>query len=313
MSHHVSRLAEMPVRTLGTDRACPACRVSGHRPFGTKGGHALLHCSACGTIYSGTKPCGQALDEIYDHYYDQASFELHPVTGAALDRLARSFSPFRSTNRWLDVGYGAGGLLTVAESHGWSCHGVEISPSTLRYGADRGWQVAESMEAACFRSARFDVVTMIELIEHVTAPDELLDRAARLLRPGGLLYVTTPNSRSLNRRILGLDWSVIAPPEHLTIWSPQGLCQALVRAGFVPTRVRAEGLNPSELSARLRPARPECPPLNRNEAARALNEIFSRSPLRRNVKAAINGGLSLLRAGDRLKVWAIRGPGLCEP
>jgi len=313
MSHSSSSPAVMPVDTKGANATCPACRSSEYRPFGAKGGHALLHCGGCGTIYAGTRPCERAIDELYDHYYDHASFKLHPVTGAALDRLARSFSALRSTNRWLDVGYGAGGLLSVAECHGWSCHGVEVSPRALRFGAERGWLVAESMAAACFPTAGFDVVTMIELIEHITEPDEVFARAARWLRPGGLLYVTTPNARSLSRRILGLDWSVIAPPEHLTIWSPQGLCEALVRAGFVPGRVRAEGLNPSELRARLRPARPGAPPFNRNRAALELNEIFSRSPFRRSLKAAINGGLSLLAAGDRLKVWATRGPGLCVP
>jgi SAM-dependent methyltransferase len=312
MSRHGSLPAERADDLSRTNLECPACRVAKHRAFGTKRGHVLLQCSSCGTIYPGTEPCHQALDEIYDHYYDQANFELHPVTGAALDRLVRSLHAFRSTNRWLDVGYGAGGLLTVAERQGWSCHGVEVSPSALRYGAGRGWQVEESMEAASFPSKGFDVVTMIELIEHITSPDKFLQWAGRLVRPGGLLYVTTPNARSLNRRILGLDWSVISPPEHLTIWSPRGLSRALVRAGFVPVRVRSEGLNPSELCARLRSPSPDAPPLNRNEAALALNEVFSRTPLRRNLKAAINDGLSLLGAGDRLKVWAIHGPGRCE-
>ena len=208
-----------------------------------------------GRSTAGTNPCNEALDELYDHYYDHASYDLHPVTGAALDRLAGSFSSLRSTNRWLDVGYGAGGLLSVAECHGWSCHGVEVSQTALRYGADRGWLVAESTEATCFPTAGFDVVTMIEVIEHLTDPDQTFDCASPLAPARWPALHYDAQRRSLNRRILGLDWSVIAPPEHLTIWSPQGICEALVRAGFVPSRVRAEGLNPSELRARLRPAR----------------------------------------------------------
>ena len=290
----------------------PACREWGYRPFGTKGGHALLHCAACGTIYSGTRPCEEALDELYEHYYDRASFELHPVTGAALDRLARSFSAFRSTNRWLDVGFGAGGLLTVAERHGWLCHGVEVAPAALQHGAVRGWTVADNLDDSRFPTAGFDVVTMIELIEHVTTPDAFFAPIARRLRPGGVLLVTTPNAQSLNRRLLGLDWSVIAPPEHLTIWSAKGLCRSLRRAGFVPFRIRAEGLNPSELRTRICPLRPGAPPVNRNAAAVALNEAFSRSLPRRSFKSVINCGLSLIRAGDRLKVWATLKPGSSE-
>jgi SAM-dependent methyltransferase len=212
------------------------------------------------------------------------------------------------TNRWLDVGYGEGGLLSVAEQHGWSCHGVDISPRALAYGRRQGWVVAaDTSDDSRFPAGGFDVVTMIELIEHVTEPEEILGSAVRLLRPGGLLYLTTPNANSLNRRVLGLDWSPISPPEHLTIWSAPGLSRALVRTGFVPRKVRTEGLNPSELRARVRAPRPGAPPVSRNEAGLALNEAFSSSPLRRCLKAGINRGLSLLRVGDSLKIWAIRG------
>jgi 2-polyprenyl-3-methyl-5-hydroxy-6-metoxy-1,4-benzoquinol methylase len=259
-----------------------------------------------------TRARHEALDELYDHYYDHAAFELPPVVAASLDRLARSLAPFRVTNRWLDVGYGEGGMLTVAERHGWSCHGVDISPRALEYGAERGWVVAaDASNDHRFPAGGFDVVTMIELIEHVTTPDEFFQSAARWLRPGGLLYITTPNASSLNRRVLGLDWSVIAPPEHQMLWSARGLCQALAGAGFVPRWVRTEGLNPSELCARVRPPRTGAPPVSRNQAGLALNEVFSRSPWRRSLKGAINRVLSVLGIGDSLKVWAIRGPEPC--
>jgi SAM-dependent methyltransferase len=171
---------------------------------------------------------------------------------------------------------------------------------------------ADASDDARFPAGGFDVVTMIELIEHVAAPEVFLQSAARWLRPGGVLYLTTPNANSINRHVLGLTWSIISPPEHVTIWSARGMRRALVRAGFVPRRVRTEGLNPSELRARVCPRRPGAPRLSRNEAAFALNEVFSSSPCRRRLKAAINGGLSLLGVGDSLKVWAIRGSGSGE-
>jgi SAM-dependent methyltransferase len=316
MSHQDPGPLETPVgamATIGADRACPACQGSASQPLGTKGGAPLQLCASCGTIYAGTRPPAEALDELYDHYYDRARFELHPVIAASLDRLARCVASFRSTNRWLDVGYGEGGLLTVVEQQGWCCHGTEVSPAALKYGHERGWVVgADGSDDMRFPTGGFDVVTMIELIEHVTAPDEFFRSAARWLRPGGLLYLTTPNANSLNRRILGVDWSVISPPEHLTIWSPRGLGRALLRAGFRIERVRTEGLNPSELRVRVHAPPPGTPPVSRNQAGLALNEAFSRSPVRRRLKAAINQGLSLLRVGDSLKVWAIRGAGLPE-
>jgi hypothetical protein len=72
--------------------------------------------------------------------------------------------------------------------------------------------------------------------------------------------------------------------------------------------VRTEGLNPSEVRARLGSPCVGAPPSSRNDAALALNEAFSRSRVRRGLKAAINWGLSVLSVGDTLKVRAVRGP-----
>src|SRR5262249_32162170 len=151
----------------------------------------------------------------YEQYYDHARFETEQAPAASLGKLAASFEPFRWTGRWLDLGYGEGGLLSAAESLDWRCYGVEISPQSLDYGNRRGWVVSSDADRdPRFPEAGFDVVTMIEFLEHVQDPQSQLSAALRWLRPGGLLYVTTPNADSLNRRCLGLEWSIFKPPEH---------------------------------------------------------------------------------------------------
>jgi SAM-dependent methyltransferase len=284
--------------------ACPGCGSAAHRPLGRKNEHVVLQCAGCGVLFTGEQPRPGDLRDLYDHYYDHSQFEVSGVAAASLERLVRSLEPARATGRWLDVGYGEGGLLRVAERHGWRCHGTEVSPAALRYGEGRGWVVAAAASDPRLPEQGFDVVTMIELIEHVTEPDDLLRAAWRWLRPGGVLYLTTPNARSLNGRLLGLSWSVCAPPEHLTLWSARGLGRALARAGFHTRQVRTEGLNPGELLARLRP---RCGPQpSRNQTGAALNQALSASPLRRSLKAGINRCLSCLRLGDTLKVRAVR-------
>ena len=214
------------------------------------------------------------------------------------------------TGRWLDIGYGAGGLLSIAEGKGWKCYGTEIARRSLDHGRRRGWIVSADAEIdPRFPPAGFDVVTMIEFLEHVTEPDRFLMAAAHWLRPGGLLYLTTPNARSLNQRLLGLDWSVFAPPDHLIIWTPAGLLSVFKRNGFQLSRLRTEGLNPCEIKARLsRTAHTSHREIqiNRNQAALRLNEAISKSAFRRTIKRSINSCLSALRAGDTIKAWAIR-------
>jgi SAM-dependent methyltransferase len=177
----------------------------------------------------------------------------------------------------------------------------------LEYGREQGWVVtAEPSADARFRAGVFDVVTMIELLEHIPDPDRLLRDAADWLAPGGLLYITTPNVRSLNGRILRLDWTVVSPPEHVILWTASALRRALAGAGLQVVRVRAEGCNPSEILSRLGRNRRREWPINRDESGRALSETFSRTRFRRAMKSAINEGLNALNLGDTLKAWAQR-------
>lgn len=294
-----------------SDPECPACGERHAREFGVKNGHTLSHCLFCGTVSvkAGAQD-GLAIKTLYDHYYDRSGFEavLAPVVAASLGQLVRSCEVYRETGRWLDVGYGQGGLLEVAESHSWSCYGTEVSPQSLAYGAGRGWVVGGGDEdAPRFPPGGFDVVTMLECIEHVTDPGGALRAASRWLRPGGLLYLTTPNASSLNRRLLGAGWSIFCPPEHLTVWSARGIALALRRSGFEVVKVRTPGFNPHDL-LRSRLAGGRCAPsAGRNETGLGLNVALSKGPLRRLAKAGINLGLSAFRAGDSLKVWAVHG------
>jgi SAM-dependent methyltransferase len=288
--------------------ACPACGATERRRLGEKNACALWHCAHCGVIFVNAWVDDGALTELYDHYYDEARFETPAATILAYERLARTGARFRQSGRWLDIGYGEGGLLAVAEAHGWSCYGAEVAPPALAYGARHGWIVsAEAESDQRFPPQGFDVVTMIEFLEHTTEPGRWLAAAARWLRPGGLLYLTTPNAESLNYHWLGVSWSVVKPPEHLTLWTARGLRAALVQTGFAPQRMRTEGFNPCEIIARWRSrAQPTAPPPGRNQTAFALNQTFTRTPWRRAVKAGLNQCLSALRIGDGLKVWAVR-------
>ena len=284
---------------------CPACQGLRQRLRGQKDGHRVWECRGCGALFVLTAPGGAALQHLYGHYYDRARFTTPTTVTASLETLVRSAERFRKTGRWFDVGYGEGGLLSVAERHRWACHGMEVSPQALEYGRRRAWVVTTDPGGdSRFRDGAFDVMTMIELLEHVPDPTRFLSDAARWLRPGGLLYVTTPNAGSLNRRVLGLSWSVVSPPEHVVLWTVGALRRALAWAGLVPFRVRTEGCNPSEMFARLRPR--SGLPVDRNQTALALSEALSRSPLRRSIKVAINAGLSVSRLGDTIKAWAVR-------
>lgn len=262
-----------------------------------------LHCRIVFVDVDGTR---DRIQELYDHYYDNACFVSPPPTViTSLEELIQFAERFRKNGNWLDIGYGEGAVLRLAESYGWACYGTEISPRALDYGRQQGWAVTSNPSTdPRFEAGAFDVVTMIEVLEHVPDPFGLLTDMASWLRPGGLLYITTPNIHSLNGRILGPSWSIVSPPEHLVLWTIPALRCALRRAGFNVLRIRCHGLNPSEMLARLRYTGDGAESVDRNKSAVALSEAFARTSMRRRVKSAINMCLSASRLGDTVKVWA---------
>lgn len=291
---------------------CPVCLSESQISLGVKNNFALLRCKKCQTVFAEHSVIAddtkEEVKELYDHYYDFAEFKLSPATEFSLQKFVSSFEAFRKTGKLVDIGFGEGGLLSVAEKKLWQCFGTELSPQSLKYGNERGWTVSnDALNDEKFEKNSFDVVTMIELIEHVPNPDSFLETAFTLLRPGGLLFITTPNTKSINQKFLGIDWSIVSPPEHITIWSPFGMKKALTRNGFLINKIRTEGFNPIEILQR-RKVSTKAPSENisRNEAAFALNEAFTNNSWKRMIKTSINHGLSFFKLGDTIKVWAVK-------
>jgi 2-polyprenyl-3-methyl-5-hydroxy-6-metoxy-1,4-benzoquinol methylase len=89
-----------------------------------------------------------------------------------------------------------------------------------------------TLEAAGFAAGTFDAVALHHVIEHLPDPLATLQYARELLRPGGILAIATPSTRSLGRRVFGAIWLHWDPPRHLHTFSARSLADLVRRAGF---------------------------------------------------------------------------------
>jgi len=161
-----------------------------------------------------------------------------------------SLRPYRQTNWLLDVGAGAGLFLHAAQRDGWQVQGVELARSGVEFARSRlGLDVIQGqMTEVELPDERYDVVTLQETIEHLLDPLADLREVHRVLRPGGVVSLTTPNFNSLAYKLIGREWSVLSPGEHLFYFIPQTLRAMLERAGFINIRVHTDGhLNPDNV------------------------------------------------------------------
>jgi SAM-dependent methyltransferase len=152
----------------------------------------------------------------------------------------------------LDVGTHAGRFIATAQAAGWQAEGIELNPRTAAYAAERTGLPVRQLNVMDVESpARFDAITITDVLEHIPRPLEVLTRAATLLAPGGWIAVKVPCGPS---QLIKESWRARLRPGyratvadnlvHVSHFSPRSLALALARAGFIDISVEPA---PSEL------------------------------------------------------------------
>ncbi len=295
---------------IGGTRECPGCKSNDRKLAGAKNGFEIFACLECRSLYTSRLPiAGDA--ENYDEYYSASNLAVPDFIIKRVKEIVEGFSGYRSTNRLLDIGFGAGTILDVAKTQGWDVCGQEVSAPAVAQAREKGFEVFHGdLRSAGYPDEHFDVVTCSEIIEHLPNPQDVLSEIARMLRPGGLFWATTPSARGLSFRILGTRWSVLSPPEHTQLYSRKGMTVMLRNAGFSEVRLKTFGLNPSEiihfLKSKGRNGGSDIDSFDRVETSYALNEKLSSGPVRKRIKGLLNGTLNIFGLGDSLKIYAER-------
>jgi 2-polyprenyl-3-methyl-5-hydroxy-6-metoxy-1,4-benzoquinol methylase len=227
---------------------CPACTLASSE-FVLEGheGIRLMRCGSCRLVFHCEFTDEAELREYYDDYYDVENLAFSPITDSRFRELLLSFESYRRSKHILDVGCGSGHFLKVAIEMGWKAHGTEIASSAFEQLSRLGINsFCGKLESANYAGEFFDVVYCSEVIEHLMDPMTLLREIGRILRPGGLLYLTTPNFDSLSRRLLGSKWRVIGK-EHLCYFTRGSLARAIRGAGFHRVAIRTRNIDPNEI------------------------------------------------------------------
>jgi len=133
--------------------------------------------------------------------------------------------------RWLDFGCGLGGFVRYGRERGLNISGFDegYAAERMHHESIPALSPAELDAAA----GSFDVVTAIEVLEHLIDPMAALRRFAALLRPGGLLFLTTGNAEPFRGRLA--RWSYVQPDIHVGFFEPSTLATALRGVGLQPT------------------------------------------------------------------------------
>ena len=199
----------------------------------------MVRCRSCGLVFVHPLPGREALHRHYNtgqssriQYYldvevaDRRSF-------AELLALAEAILPRKG--RLLDLGCNVGTCLVSARERGWDTQGLEIHEEAAAFcRRERALDVRTGvLEHDTYPPGSFDLVMMADVVEHLVDPFETLRRVARVLRPEGLVLISTPDIERWAARLLQ-----VKPEEHLYYFSPTTMRTALRQAGLETVRVQ---------------------------------------------------------------------------
>lgn len=150
------------------------------------------------------------------------------------DHYARNLrKPVHENMKVLDIGCGNGEFLKNAMDAGWKVEGIEPDPKAALIASSRNIKISNTMfELAEYPSSHFDVICLNQVIEHVHNPRALIENIFKWLKPGGVVWIGTPNLDSSIHHRFAENYGNLHPPQHLTIFNRKSLQNLVKSAGF---------------------------------------------------------------------------------
>jgi SAM-dependent methyltransferase len=216
--------------------------------YGYPGEFDLRRCRRCGHHHLDAAFSPEALSDLYSRFYPRSLLDLDAIR---VPSEVRGFSAWlqgekASAFRWvppqvkvLDVGCGFGEALLYHRARGCEASGIEADSNILRVAERFDLDARVGLFTADqFKPASFDYVTLDQVVEHSLDPVALLIDVAKVLKPGGAVILSTPNSAGAGARVFGRRWINWHAPYHLQSFTRRSIRHAVGRAGLETASVR---------------------------------------------------------------------------
>lgn len=260
-------LAALPFACIGCAQPCSPVFLS-------LGAVRLHRCTTCGTVTQFPRPSAADQAGLHDtaEYFEHPYFELRRNASHLTDRRCRRvFAGLSgagalsfSGRRLLDVGCDTGAFLeSAARLFGVVPVGIDVAARAVASASGRGIECYRAdIEHLTEDIGKFDIITALDVIEHVADPLAFLFGIQRLLVPGGIAYIETPNISSMvyriGRTLLTLSRSApssfrerLFPPQHIQYFTQGGVRALASQSGLEAVQVSTRILPFSDIASSL--------------------------------------------------------------
>jgi ubiquinone/menaquinone biosynthesis C-methylase UbiE len=233
---------------MSNSNKCPLCGSKSYKNYWATPQYKLSRCLRCGMVWDPSPP--QKLETIYTEEYfindNPKGGYANYFEGMAINRMTfyerikRINKKVSRKEKMLDVGSALGDSLEEAKKLGWKkLSGVELSQYALNKSRKKGIDInLGTLNDVKFPSDYFDVVTVQDVIEHIKYPVKEINEIYRILKPGGFVFLVTPDIDGLWAKLLKDKWYHYKPKEHIMYFSQKTIRKLLKNAEFKNVETR---------------------------------------------------------------------------
>ena len=232
------------VQLTTTELFTTSCRICDnnriHYAF-ISNGYPVSHCQECGFMFLNPQPSDEVLSQIYNEDYfidntDRGSKLRLEMKGATaqlyLNQLIEYYG--KSEGNLLEIGCGNGEFLALAKEKGFNVNGIEFSSRATETANNRLGEekvICGSLETSDLPEEHFDICVLFDVVEHVRDPLKQLKKIYKLLKPDGVIFLSTPSLNSWSAQLMKNNWMEFKI-EHLHYFDTQTIQNLLVKTYF---------------------------------------------------------------------------------
>lgn len=193
----------------------------------------IVMCSSCGLKYVSPRLNPRIILRGYSEGTDEVFVSQSRGRELTFNKSMKLIEKYSKKGRILDIGTAGGSFLHVAKLRGWDVAGVEPNKWLCQWGKKNyGIDIKQGdIFSNRFKEKSFDVVTLWDVLEHVSDPSKVLLECNRILKDGGLLVINYPDIDSLVSKVMGKRW-VFLLRVHIFYFTPKTITKILKKNGF---------------------------------------------------------------------------------
>ena len=202
------------------------------------GNDLIVKCVDCGLAFVNPLPNEKKILEEYSNFKDERFASQAEGREITFEKNLKDIGKYKKNGKLLDIGTASGSFLYIAKKRGWDVEGIELNKYLIKW-AKKNYKL-DIKQGTLFQnkfSHKFDVITLWDVLEHVSNPTETLKKCNELLKEDGIFIVNYPDYKSRVAKFLGKKWPFYLSV-HIYYFEQKTIKKLLDKCGFKVLKIK---------------------------------------------------------------------------